>query len=211
MNATKESLKSLLYLISPLLFGFIATITFPDGALEIISYFYGNIDSTSEAGGSSDAFSARYFIFATLLTYFVLWAGIRLTRWWKRKKARLNFWKSLAVSLAFPILGYGYVISDVLNSVNVTTGMYLAVFKNNPEQLRRLLKVGGDPNRLLDNGNEHGHTLLMIAASKGHEEVVNVLLKHGANRHAKNSKGETALDFANEKGHHSISSILLSN
>ena len=41
----------------------------------------------------------------------------------------------------------------------------------------------------------HGQTPLMTASQRGHREIVNLLLQHGANAHAADEDGATALDF----------------
>lgn len=44
----------------------------------------------------------------------------------------------------------------------------------------------------------------MLGSLKGHAEIVEILLKHGANRTAKNNAGKTALDVAKEFGQEKI-------
>jgi len=53
-----------------------------------------------------------------------------------------------------------------------------------------------------------GGTALMLAAQKGHKEVVKLLLKKGANVNAKNDLGWTALDFAAKEGYKEIVKLL---
>ncbi|KAK9000481.1 hypothetical protein V6N11_080977 [Hibiscus sabdariffa] len=70
--------------------------------------------------------------------------------------------------------------------------------------LGELLKARLDP----DIGDCNGRTPLHIAASKGHEECVLVLLKHACNVHLQDMNGNTALWDAISSGHHSIFRIL---
>ncbi|XVF45239.1 hypothetical protein PTKIN_Ptkin02bG0189200 [Pterospermum kingtungense] len=70
--------------------------------------------------------------------------------------------------------------------------------------LDELLQARLDP----DIGDSKGRTPLHIAASKGHEECVLVLLKHACNVHLRDMNGNTALWDAISSKHHSIFSIL---
>ncbi|KAE8698654.1 Potassium channel AKT2 [Hibiscus syriacus] len=70
--------------------------------------------------------------------------------------------------------------------------------------LDELLKARLDPNI----GDCKGRTPLHIAASKGHEECVLVLLKHACNVHLRDMNGNTALWDAISSKHHSIFRIL---
>ncbi|CAN0880701.1 Potassium channel AKT2/3 [Linum grandiflorum] len=70
--------------------------------------------------------------------------------------------------------------------------------------LEELLKAKFDP----DIGDAKGRTPLHIAASKGHEECVLVLLRHGCNIHLRDMSGNTALWQALSSQHSSIFRIL---
>ncbi|GMI83619.1 potassium transport 2/3 [Hibiscus trionum] len=70
--------------------------------------------------------------------------------------------------------------------------------------LEELLKARLDP----DIVDCNGRTPLHIAASKGHEECVLVLLKHACNVHLQDMNGNTALWDAISSKHHSIFRIL---
>ncbi|GMI88188.1 potassium transport 2/3 [Hibiscus trionum] len=70
--------------------------------------------------------------------------------------------------------------------------------------LDELLNARLDPNI----GDSKGRTPLHIAASKGHEECVLVLLKHACNVHLRDMNGNTALWDAISSKHHSIFRIL---
>lgn len=56
--------------------------------------------------------------------------------------------------------------------------------------------------------NESGRTALHYASSKGHTEMVSLLIKHGANVEIKDSLGQTALHRAASVGHATIARIL---
>lgn len=70
--------------------------------------------------------------------------------------------------------------------------------------LDELLRAGLDPNI----GDSKGRTPLHIAASRGHEECVVVLLKHACNMHLQDLTGNTAIWDAIAAKHHSIFQIL---
>ncbi|XVF01144.1 hypothetical protein REPUB_Repub04eG0063200 [Reevesia pubescens] len=70
--------------------------------------------------------------------------------------------------------------------------------------LDELLKARLNP----DIGDSKGRTPLHIAASKGHEECVQVLLKHACNVHLRDMNGNTAIWDAIASKHHSIFSVL---
>ena len=55
---------------------------------------------------------------------------------------------------------------------------------------------------------ENEDTPLIIAASKGHEKAVKVLLANGADRELTNKFGDTALDIAEEGGKKDIIELL---
>jgi hypothetical protein len=57
----------------------------------------------------------------------------------------------------------------------------------------------------------YSDTALMIASSKGHTEIVEVLLDNGADVNAYNNYGDTALINASENGHIKIVEMLLDN
>ena len=55
-----------------------------------------------------------------------------------------------------------------------------------------------------------GDTPLMLAASRGHKDIVQVLLSNNA-KDMTNQDGDTALDLAKKHGHKSVVQILASN
>lgn len=203
-----RSRKNILYLL-PVLFGFVATITFPDIAIALISYFYGPVSSLGEGlKGGLASFSELSIAFIAIVTFFVCWIFYRAFRMWKGKSYRTHFLKSFLISLSLPIAAYGYVIYDILKPINITTGMYLAVSRSDLIHLKRLMSIGGDPNSIFDHGNGYNYTMLMMASSNGDKEMVRELLRRGADRNVKDSSGKTALDIAREKNHSEVINLL---
>ncbi|GAA0174858.1 ion channel [Lithospermum erythrorhizon] len=89
---------------------------------------------------------------------------------------------------------------DPSMSVNLLT----VAATGNAAFLDELLKAGLDPNV----GDCKGRTPLHIAASRGHEESVVVLLKHACNVHLRDVDGNTALWDAIVAKNHSVFRIL---
>ncbi|KAE9446882.1 hypothetical protein C3L33_21220, partial [Rhododendron williamsianum] len=87
---------------------------------------------------------------------------------------------------------------------NMSVNLLTVASTGNAAFLDDLLKAGLDP----DIGDSRGRTPLHIAASKGHEECVLVLLKHACNIHHRDIDGNTALWDAISAKHHSIFRIL---
>ncbi|CAI0375283.1 unnamed protein product [Linum tenue] len=87
---------------------------------------------------------------------------------------------------------------------NMDFNMLSVASTGNAAFLEELLKARFDP----DIGDSKGRTPLHIAASKGHEECVLVLLRHGCNIHLRDINGNTALWEALSSKHSSIFRIL---
>ncbi|XP_041010814.1 potassium channel AKT2/3 isoform X2 [Juglans microcarpa x Juglans regia] len=87
---------------------------------------------------------------------------------------------------------------------NMAFNLLTVASTGNAAFLDELLKARLDPNI----GDSKGRTPLHIAASKGHEECVLVLLKHACNVHLRDINGNTALWDAIASKHHSIFRIL---
>ncbi|XP_059297144.1 potassium channel AKT2/3-like isoform X1 [Lycium ferocissimum] len=90
--------------------------------------------------------------------------------------------------------------SDPNMSINLLT----VASTGNAAFLDELLKARLDP----DIGDSKGRTPLHMAASKGHEECVMMLLRHGCNIHLQDVNGSTALWEAIAAKHHPIFEIL---
>ena len=61
---------------------------------------------------------------------------------------------------------------------------------------------------VLPTHTEVGHTALMYACMKGHEQIANVLLVAGANKDATTPDGTTAYSLAGRNGHTAVSALL---
>ncbi|XP_047095077.1 potassium channel AKT2-like isoform X2 [Lolium rigidum] len=90
------------------------------------------------------------------------------------------------------------------SGVNIPCNLLTVAATGNSSFLEDLLRVGMDP----DIGDSKGRTPLHIAASKGYEECVLVLLRHGCNLNIKDSQGNTAMWQAIAARHHKVFSIL---
>ncbi|KAB2091674.1 hypothetical protein ES319_A03G208200v1 [Gossypium barbadense] len=87
---------------------------------------------------------------------------------------------------------------------NITINLLNAADIGNAAFLDELLKARLDP----DIGDSKGRTPLHIAATKGHEDCVLVLLKHACNVHLQDMNGNTALWNAISSKNHSIFRVL---
>ncbi|CAA0839013.1 Potassium channel AKT2/3 [Striga hermonthica] len=87
---------------------------------------------------------------------------------------------------------------------NMSINLMTVAATGNSAFLNELLKAGLDP----DVGDSEGKTPLHIAASKGHEECVVVLLKHACSLNLRDKNGNTALWEAISSKHHSTFRLL---
>ena len=55
-----------------------------------------------------------------------------------------------------------------------------------------------------------GYSLLLTAAANGHLEIVKMLMRHGADLHAKTNDGKTVRNFAEDRGHAAVAEFLRS-
>jgi uncharacterized protein len=85
--------------------------------------------------------------------------------------------------------------------------LFRAVDRNDPGWMQDLLKEGGDPNTVDENGN----SLVMIASRDGREGVLKVLLESKAKVNTRNKFGETALMLAAIQGHSAVAKQLVFN
>ena len=69
-------------------------------------------------------------------------------------------------------------------------------FRGYPELTTYLLEAGADP----DVQHENGSTALIFAAMFNKEDIVDILLRHGARTTIKDNNGLTAADHARSKG-----------
>ena len=77
----------------------------------------------------------------------------------------------------------------------------MAVTYDNKEMVRYLIEQGKDVN---ETTRKSRFTALMAAACYGRIEIAKILLEHGADQEAKDSKGFTAVDFARKMNKKSI-------
>ena len=71
------------------------------------------------------------------------------------------------------------------------------------------LEGGGRADATYERGEVSGLTLLMGAARYGHERVVELLLRHGAEINLQDSNGGTALMLAARNGHERVVELLI--
>ena len=77
-----------------------------------------------------------------------------------------------------------------------TTAIHQAATTSNEELVQLLLS---QKNISINELNFYGETPLMIAVKNGHQNIVNILLKAGADPNIKNNKGQTAAFFAEKE------------
>ena len=101
-------------------------------------------------------------------------------------------------------------------SVNGPKALNAALWQGHSEIAAALINSGldinakfGDPNKPAN--LQTGRVALQTAAQGGHVDLVEMLLRHGANIEAANHLGETALHYAIRNGHLPVVSTLLAN
>lgn len=97
-----------------------------------------------------------------------------------------------------------HAVGEENGDPNMSVNLLTVASTGNATFLEELLKARFDP----DIGDAQGRTPLHIAASKGHEECVMVLLRHGCNIHLRDVNGNTALWEAIAAKQHSTFRIL---
>jgi len=80
----------------------------------------------------------------------------------------------------------------------------MAITYDNLDMVKYLLEKGQDVNKTT---RKSGFTALMCAACYGRVEITKVLLEHGANEMARDSKGFSAIDFARKMNKKSVLSL----
>lgn len=79
--------------------------------------------------------------------------------------------------------------ADTTPAPDGTTPLHWAVYRDDVEQVRELLKSGANPKAV----NEYGATAISEAATVGNPAVLEMLLKAGADPDSPNADGQTAL------------------
>ncbi len=110
---------------------------------------------------------------------------------------------SAATPSTSPLPLAGYAAPRLLRDID--RGLLNAVESGDLKEAMRLLDDGADVNA---HAEENGTTPLMIASGAGRLDLINLLLKRGADVNAKNQGGYTALDVAEEEYHRDVSSAL---
>ena len=85
------------------------------------------------------------------------------------------------------------------------TALMYASTGPNPNTIETLLNAGANVNAV--DGHERWSPL-MFAAAEGHQDVVNLLLRHKADPTLKDTDGDSAAAFALQRGHHALAKQL---
>lgn len=91
---------------------------------------------------------------------------------------------------------------------NDATALFWAVFKSNVDIIDYLISKGAYVNETFSRDGDEDLDLLMLAASLGNIEVVDTLLKNGANVLHKSKKGANAIAYAHSKGFTQVEALL---
>lgn len=86
----------------------------------------------------------------------------------------------------------GGVSLEQPSGVNGWTPLMHAVHKRQARSVMALLRCGAQP----DTGDGHNATALMMAAGYGYDELVGILLRHGADPHRRDVHRQNAFDYA---------------
>lgn len=82
--------------------------------------------------------------------------------------------------------------------------IHSAAAGKNVHIVEKLLEAGADVNAV----QQHDFTALHAAAQEGLDDMVRMLIRHGADRNALDDKGRTPADLAETNGHHGIADLL---
>ncbi|KLO14469.1 ankyrin [Schizopora paradoxa] len=105
-------------------------------------------------------------------------------------------------------VGTGAVVSTVsLEDQNIDEqSLHGLAIKGDPKKLEQYLE--DNPETDLNAVDEFGYTAVHLACDRGHEDIVQVLLEHGADISIKDQDDLTAEELASEAGYENIVSIL---
>lgn len=93
------------------------------------------------------------------------------------------------------------------NQIPMPPILKMAIINDVKTAVEHLLSQGVDINNVHD---EKGRTALILASSRGHENICGILLEHGANPDYTDADGNNALSIALAKGHKKVASLLQS-
>lgn len=105
------------------------------------------------------------------------------------------------------LLNKGANVSFKDNSVG--SPLHAAISLGHLEVVRLLLARGADPDD--DDWDRPGSDILGVASARGDQEIVQLLLQHGAKANSASYTYGSALQAAASKGHHEVVSLLLRN
>lgn len=91
---------------------------------------------------------------------------------------------------------------------NDASALFWAVVKSNVDIIDYLISKGAYVKETFSRDGDEDLDLLMLAASLGNIEVVNTLLKNGANVLHESKKGATAIGYAHSKGFTQVEALL---
>jgi len=126
--------------------------------------------------------------------------------------AKKSVLRGLSVAVTAFVVLYGYQLARAERH----WAFDRACASGNAERGALLLRLGADPNGTRDAHyySRYGWTVfettppLHLAASRGHTQVVHLLLAHGADSSVRNSESLTAGDCARLGGHADIAQLL---
>jgi hypothetical protein len=133
-------------------------------------------------------------------TALIVWlvAGYFAVRKWGRR-ARIvrtvgvHAWVALALFLGL-VVGKELFLDEPLARM---------ALDGNLREVRLLLARGASPNAASDH-----YPAIILAASRGHTQIVRVLIEHGADVDAKDACGHTALEFARDNDYMEMAEML---
>lgn len=173
-----------------------------------------NINDFDASGGTPLMFAASKGSLMVIKSYIKIGADVNL----QHKKTGKT-------ALMIAIEGGYYYSADAimvsgsdfnLRSFDGNTALLLAVSLNQKELVGLMMMRGAPPDQRITSpgfgngqGMQEGPTALMMAAQSGYVDIVNHLIRHGAQVNAATRTGETALMFAAIQGNKEVVDVLL--